>query len=245
MVKLHELGFELLPHLPYTPNLAPSDFFSLERGCSLNRNFAPMKTSNGREHALVAEDHESMMLWILALQARQDKPIPEPSTEASTSSKRKQQQPSSHTSNNAQPNLHTVAASVKNKVLQRTHSLQLHPERRHDALRRMHSLWTTTSHDTDPIPNGKGHWLVHLVDVLQRDCLPCMFQLTSYINAIKEGSEMSNQNHNVKKLSVRCLNPSPDVSCNLADNNIDRVDNIELTLVFLRDRLSYTFQLAS
>ncbi|GFY79752.1 TBC1 domain family member 2B [Trichonephila inaurata madagascariensis] len=112
--------------------------------------------SNGREHALVAEDHESMMLWILALQARQDKPIPEPSTEASTSSKRKQQPPSSHTSNNAQPNLHTVAASVKSKVLQRTHSLQLHPERRHDALRRMHSLWTTTSQDTDPIPNGKG-----------------------------------------------------------------------------------------
>ncbi|GFV36022.1 mariner Mos1 transposase [Trichonephila clavipes] len=27
MAKLHELGFELLPHPPYTPNLAPSDFF--------------------------------------------------------------------------------------------------------------------------------------------------------------------------------------------------------------------------
>lgn len=25
-------------------------------------------SSNGREHALVAEDHESMMLWILAIQ---------------------------------------------------------------------------------------------------------------------------------------------------------------------------------
>ncbi|GFT80218.1 PH domain-containing protein, partial [Nephila pilipes] len=108
--------------------------------------------SNGREHALVAEDHESMMLWILALQARQDKSIPEPVAEASTSSKRKQPQPSS---NNAQHNIHTVAASVKSKVLQRTHSLQLHPERRHDALRRMHSLWTTTSQDADPIPNGK------------------------------------------------------------------------------------------
>jgi hypothetical protein len=24
---LHELGYELLPHLPYSPDLAPSDFF--------------------------------------------------------------------------------------------------------------------------------------------------------------------------------------------------------------------------
>lgn len=27
MAKLHELGFELLPHLPYSPDLAPSDFW--------------------------------------------------------------------------------------------------------------------------------------------------------------------------------------------------------------------------
>ncbi|CAG5050863.1 unnamed protein product [Parnassius apollo] len=27
MAKLHELGFELLPHPTYSPNLAPSDFF--------------------------------------------------------------------------------------------------------------------------------------------------------------------------------------------------------------------------
>ncbi|XP_055929090.1 uncharacterized protein LOC129960059 isoform X3 [Argiope bruennichi] len=111
--------------------------------------------SNGREHALVAEDHESMMLWILALQARQDKMIPEPSTEASTSTKRKQQQPSA---NNTQPNMHKqVAASVKSKVLQRTHSLQLNSEKRHDPLKRMNSLWTTTTQENDFIPNGKVH----------------------------------------------------------------------------------------
>ncbi|GFY27095.1 putative DD34D transposase [Trichonephila clavipes] len=27
MKKLHELGFELLPHPPYTPDLPPCDFF--------------------------------------------------------------------------------------------------------------------------------------------------------------------------------------------------------------------------
>jgi [histone H3]-lysine36 N-dimethyltransferase SETMAR len=27
MAKLHELGYELLPHPPYSPDLAPSDFF--------------------------------------------------------------------------------------------------------------------------------------------------------------------------------------------------------------------------
>lgn len=27
MSKLHELGFELVPHAPYSPDLAPSDFF--------------------------------------------------------------------------------------------------------------------------------------------------------------------------------------------------------------------------
>ncbi|GFW51569.1 putative DD34D transposase [Trichonephila clavipes] len=27
MAKLHELGFELFPHPPYSPDLAPSDFF--------------------------------------------------------------------------------------------------------------------------------------------------------------------------------------------------------------------------
>ena len=27
MAKIHDLGFELLPHPPYSPDLAPSDFF--------------------------------------------------------------------------------------------------------------------------------------------------------------------------------------------------------------------------
>ena len=27
MVRLHELGFELLPHPPYSPDLAPSDYW--------------------------------------------------------------------------------------------------------------------------------------------------------------------------------------------------------------------------
>ncbi|XP_015922464.2 uncharacterized protein [Parasteatoda tepidariorum] len=111
--------------------------------------------SNGREHALVAEDHESMMLWILALQARQDKEIVEPSMEANGPSRKKKLQQTS--SGDAQPNLQQqVAASVKSKVLQRTHSLQLNSEKRHDALKRMHSLWATTSKEPDIIQNGKA-----------------------------------------------------------------------------------------
>ena len=27
MAKLYELGYELVPHLPYSPDLAPSDYF--------------------------------------------------------------------------------------------------------------------------------------------------------------------------------------------------------------------------
>lgn len=27
MAKIHELGYELLPHPPYSPDLAPSDYF--------------------------------------------------------------------------------------------------------------------------------------------------------------------------------------------------------------------------
>lgn len=37
MAKLHEFGFELLPHLSYSPDLAPGEFFSLET------NLAPLK----------------------------------------------------------------------------------------------------------------------------------------------------------------------------------------------------------
>ncbi|GFV03705.1 putative DD34D transposase [Trichonephila clavipes] len=45
MVKLHELGFELLPHPPYSPDLAPATFFCSQtsRGFSLDRTFTPMK----------------------------------------------------------------------------------------------------------------------------------------------------------------------------------------------------------
>ncbi|GIZ02257.1 PH domain-containing protein, partial [Caerostris extrusa] len=107
--------------------------------------------TGGKARALVAEDRESMMLWILALQARQDKAIPELPCRGKFFHQRKQLQPSS---NNTQPNMHKqVAASVKSKVLQRTHSLQLNPERRHDPLKRMHSLWTSTSQEEELIPN--------------------------------------------------------------------------------------------
>ena len=27
MIKIHEMGFELIPHPPYSPDLAPCDFF--------------------------------------------------------------------------------------------------------------------------------------------------------------------------------------------------------------------------
>ncbi|GFX30670.1 integrase catalytic domain-containing protein [Trichonephila clavipes] len=45
ITKLHELGFKLLLHPPYNPDLAPSDIFcpQTSRGCSLDRNFVPMK----------------------------------------------------------------------------------------------------------------------------------------------------------------------------------------------------------
>jgi [histone H3]-lysine36 N-dimethyltransferase SETMAR len=43
--KLHELGYELLTHPPYSPDLALSDFFFLQtsKECLLKRNLALMK----------------------------------------------------------------------------------------------------------------------------------------------------------------------------------------------------------
>ncbi|XP_054721272.1 TBC1 domain family member 2A-like [Uloborus diversus] len=67
-----------------------------------------LHSSNGREHALVAEDHESMMLWVLALQARQDKTPNEPSVESNATPRRKQQQ----TMNNQQPHHPTSVSSL-------------------------------------------------------------------------------------------------------------------------------------
>ena len=46
MAKLHELGFELLPHPPYSSDLAPSDFFfcsQTSRDCSLEKDLEPIK----------------------------------------------------------------------------------------------------------------------------------------------------------------------------------------------------------
>ena len=44
--KLHELHFELLPHPPYSPDLAPSDYWlfaDLKTKCSPERNSSEMK----------------------------------------------------------------------------------------------------------------------------------------------------------------------------------------------------------
>jgi hypothetical protein len=43
--KLHELGYKLLPHSPYCPDLVPSDLFCLQtsKKCLLERNLALMK----------------------------------------------------------------------------------------------------------------------------------------------------------------------------------------------------------
>jgi [histone H3]-lysine36 N-dimethyltransferase SETMAR len=43
--KFHELGYELLPYPPYSPDLPPSDFFCLQtsKECLLERNLALMK----------------------------------------------------------------------------------------------------------------------------------------------------------------------------------------------------------
>lgn len=46
MAKLHELGYELLPHPPYTPDLAPSDFFLF---ADLKRMLAGKKFSTNEE----------------------------------------------------------------------------------------------------------------------------------------------------------------------------------------------------
>ena len=45
MVKLNELRFELLPHPPYSPDLAPSDYwlFADLKKCSRERDLAPIK----------------------------------------------------------------------------------------------------------------------------------------------------------------------------------------------------------
>ncbi|VVC40054.1 Hypothetical protein CINCED_3A010488 [Cinara cedri] len=46
MEKLHELGFELLPHPPYSPDLAPSDFFLFS---DLKRTLTGKKFSTNEE----------------------------------------------------------------------------------------------------------------------------------------------------------------------------------------------------
>jgi [histone H3]-lysine36 N-dimethyltransferase SETMAR len=43
---LHELGYELLPHPPYSPDLAPSDFFLL---ADLKRMLAGKKFSTNEK----------------------------------------------------------------------------------------------------------------------------------------------------------------------------------------------------
>ena len=46
MAKLHELGYDLLPHQPYSPDLAPSDFFLF---ADLKRMLAGKKFSSDEE----------------------------------------------------------------------------------------------------------------------------------------------------------------------------------------------------
>ncbi|KAF7266367.1 hypothetical protein GWI33_020392 [Rhynchophorus ferrugineus] len=47
MAKIHEMGFELLPHPPYSPDLAPSDCFLFS---DLKKMLAGKKfSSNGEE----------------------------------------------------------------------------------------------------------------------------------------------------------------------------------------------------
>jgi [histone H3]-lysine36 N-dimethyltransferase SETMAR len=46
MAKLHELGYELRPHPPYSPDLAPSDFFLF---AELKRMLAGKKFSTNQE----------------------------------------------------------------------------------------------------------------------------------------------------------------------------------------------------
>ena len=46
MAKLNELGFELLTHLPYSPDLAPSDFFLIS---DLKRMLAGKKFKSNDE----------------------------------------------------------------------------------------------------------------------------------------------------------------------------------------------------
>jgi len=46
MAKLHELSFELLPHPPYSPDLAPSDYFLF---ADLKRMLAGKKFSSDEE----------------------------------------------------------------------------------------------------------------------------------------------------------------------------------------------------
>ena len=45
MAKLHELHFELLPHIPYFSDLTPSNYwlFADLKKCSRERDLAPMK----------------------------------------------------------------------------------------------------------------------------------------------------------------------------------------------------------
>ena len=45
MVKLNELSFKLLPYPPYSPYLAPSDYWLFDdlKKCSKERDLAPIK----------------------------------------------------------------------------------------------------------------------------------------------------------------------------------------------------------
>lgn len=52
MAKLHELGYELLPHPPYSPDLAPSDFFLF---ADLKRMLAGKKFKTDEEVIAVTE----------------------------------------------------------------------------------------------------------------------------------------------------------------------------------------------
>lgn len=52
MAKLHKLGYELLPHPPYSPYLAPSDFFLF---AVLKRKLAGKKFRTNEEVIAVVE----------------------------------------------------------------------------------------------------------------------------------------------------------------------------------------------
>jgi len=52
IAKLNEMGFELLPHPPYSPDLAPSDFFLFSH---LKRMLAGKKFNADKEVLVISE----------------------------------------------------------------------------------------------------------------------------------------------------------------------------------------------